>query len=164
MSQHDEHLLREHGLRVTAPRLAVLRAVSEAPHSDADHLHRLLVAAGSAVTLQSVHNVLADLDRAGLIRRFEPARSAARFERRINDNHHHAVCTECGAIFDVDCIPMQAPCLQADLPSGFTAVTAEVTFMGRCASCSQRTTTPQVPRGSDAGNDRHPQSFERNVQ
>lgn len=32
-----------------------------------------------------------------------PPGSAARYEARIGDNHHHVVCRSCGAIADVDC-------------------------------------------------------------
>ena len=37
-SGDDDELLRRHGLQVTAQRLAVLRAVSDGPHSTADDI------------------------------------------------------------------------------------------------------------------------------
>jgi Fur family transcriptional regulator, stress-responsive regulator len=138
----DAELLREHGLRVTQPRLAVLGALAALPHADADALHRSLAAAGSDISVQSVHNVLGDLTGAGIVRRFEPARSAARYERRIGDNHHHAVCQRCGRVDDVDCVVGEAPCLHADAPPGFAVAAAEVTFVGLCADC--------VAAGADA--------------
>lgn len=132
----DAELLRERSLRVTQPRLAVLDMLDRLPHADAHALHEALLERGGDLSLQSVHNVLGDLADAGLVRRFEPARSAARYERRIDDNHHHAVCERCGKVEDIDCVVGEAPCLHADAPPGFTIQAAEVTFVGVCADCA----------------------------
>ena len=80
--------------------------------------------------------ILDDLGRAGLVRRFDAPRTAARFETRIGDNHHHAVCDECGRIEDVDCAVGEAPCLIPEAPRGFAVHTAEVVYRGICADCS----------------------------
>lgn len=143
--------LRAAGLRVTSGRLAVLRQLDATPHSDADALHRAIIAAGHSLTLTAVHNVLADLTAAGLVRRIEPARSAARYETRIGDNHHHVVCTECGAVSDVDCVIGHAPCLTPFDAAGFRVQTAEVTFWGLCPDCGTRSTPNRpITRGEPA--------------
>ena len=84
---------------------------------------------------QAVYLVLNDLTRAGLIRKFEPAGSAALYERRIGDNHHHLICESCGTVQDVDCAVGQAPCLTPSGGEGFRVREAEVTFWGVCATC-----------------------------
>ncbi len=114
----------------------MLGVLDRLPHADAESVHRALADAGGETSVQSVHNVLGDLTAAGLVRRFEPARSAARYERRIGDNHHHAVCSSCGRVDDVDCVVGEAPCMHADAPAGFTVQAAEVTFVGLCAGCA----------------------------
>ena len=88
-----------------------------------------------SLSVQSVHNVLADLTAAGLLRRIEPAGSPARYERRRGDNHHHIVCTSCGAIADVDCVVGHAPCMEPSDTAGYSLQSAEVTFWGLCAEC-----------------------------
>jgi Fe2+ or Zn2+ uptake regulation protein len=130
-----EPALRDAGLRATAGRIAVLEALEIMPHSDAERLYRAVSEALPTTSIQSVHNILADLTAAGLTRRIEPAGSAALYERRIGDNHHHIVCTNCGAINDVDCVTGAAPCLSPSHTGGFTVQTAEVTFWGLCPSC-----------------------------
>ena len=50
------------------------------------------------ISTQAVYDVLGALTRADLARRIEPAGSPARYEARVGDNHHHAVCRACGAI------------------------------------------------------------------
>ena len=128
--------LRAAGLRVTRGRLEVLHLLEKAPHSDAESIHAALRDVDPHLSVQSVHNVLAALATAGLVRRIEPAKSAARYERRIGDNHHHVVCTGCGAIEDVDCVVGHAPCLAPSSTNGFRIDTAEVTFWGLCAACA----------------------------
>jgi len=136
MTEPDAALLRARGLRVTQGRLAVLEVLDRLPHADADDVARALADSGADTSVQSVHNVLGDLTAAGLVRRFEPARSSARYERRVGDNHHHAVCASCGRVDDVDCVVGEAPCMHADAPAGFTVQAAEVTFVGLCADCA----------------------------
>lgn len=131
-----EGMLRTRGLRVTRGRLAVLDVLAAQPHSDADVIHRAVAIMEPSISVQSVHNVLGALHEAGVLRRFEPARSPARYELRVDDNHHHAVCSRCGRVEDVDCVTGDAPCLHAKPPAGFAVMQAEVTFWGLCGDCA----------------------------
>lgn len=132
----DTETLRTLGLRVTAPRLAVLDAVAHYPHADADTLLRDVRTTLPRVSVQAVYDVLRALTEAGLLRRIEPAGHPARYERRVGDNHHHVTCRLCGAIEDVDCAVGHAPCLVPSSTSGFAIEAAEVTFWGLCPGCS----------------------------
>ena len=58
-------LLREHGIQVTAQRLAVLRAVSAAPHTTADAVAAVVRAEIGTISLQSVYDALNALVTAG---------------------------------------------------------------------------------------------------
>lgn len=84
---------------------------------------------------QAVYNVLRALATAGLVRRIQPTGSVARYEARVGDNHHHAVCRSCGAIADVDCAVGYTPCLTAADDSGYEIDEAEVIYWGRCPEC-----------------------------
>ncbi|WJL95123.1 Fur family transcriptional regulator [Microbacterium sp. ET2] len=127
--------LRSAGLRVTDSRRAVLDALTDAPHSSADELYRRVVRSIPQTNLQSVYNALADFVAAGVARRIEPAGHPGLYERRVADNHHHLVCTSCGAVADVDCVVGKAPCLHPSSAQGFAVHTAEVTFWGLCVDC-----------------------------
>ena len=130
-------MLREAGLRVTAPRLAVLSAVGRLPHATADTVLATVRTELSSVSVQGVYDVLHALTDVGLLRCIEPAGHAARYERRTGDNHHHVVCRTCGALDDVDCAVGHAPCLTPSSTSGFSVELAEVTYWGLCPSCRQ---------------------------
>lgn len=136
METSNETALRSAGLRATAGRVAVLEALASMPHSDAEHVFRVVESALPTTSIQSVHNILADLTTAGLTRRIEPAGSAALYERRVGDNHHHVVCSQCGAVADIDCVVGHTPCLAPSTTAGFTVQTAEVTFWGVCPECA----------------------------
>ena len=129
-------LLRQAGLRVTPGRVEVLAAIEKVPHSNADAVWRRVRDLIPGISVQSVHNVLGDLTVVGLLRRIEPAGSAALYERRIGDNHHHVVCSTCGVVADVECLHGEAPCLTPNSTAGFQIHTAEITFWGLCATCA----------------------------
>jgi len=131
-----ERLLREASLRVTRPRVAVLAAVYEHPHSDTDSIIAVVRKDLGDVSTQAVYDVLRALTTAGLVRRIEPAGSVARYESRVADNHHHVVCRACGAIADVDCAVGDTPCLTASHDHGYSIDEAEVTYWGLCPDCS----------------------------
>jgi Fe2+ or Zn2+ uptake regulation protein len=128
-------LLRRHGVQVTAQRLAVLRAVSRRPHAAADEIGEMARADIGAVSRQAVYDALGMLADRGLIRRIQPARSPARYEDRVDDNHHHIVCRACGCTVDVDCATGTRPCLQASDDHGFLIDEAEVVYWGTCPDC-----------------------------
>jgi len=129
-------LLRSAGLRVTAPRQAVLGVLSERPHSTAETVAGEVRARLGSVSTQAVYDVLAACVTAGLVRRIEPAGSPARYETRTGDNHHHLVCRACGATADVDCVVGGRPCLSPSEGHGFVVDEAEIVFWGLCAACS----------------------------
>lgn len=140
MAGSEEQRLRDAGLKVTRPRMAVLAVLDEAG-TRGDHLLVNDIVARTrsrvgAVSLQAVYDCLDVFSRTGLVRRVETAGSPARYETRVGDNHHHLVCRRCGATADVDCATGAAPCLHPSGGHGFTIDEAEVTFWGLCPACS----------------------------
>lgn len=124
-------------MQVTAQRLAVLEAVSARPHSTADELADDVRASIGSVSRQAVYDALGTLVDKGVARRIQPARSPARYEGRVDDNHHHVVCRTCSRMVDVDCAVGARPCLQAADDHGFTIDEAEVIYWGYCPTCRQ---------------------------
>ena len=134
-SADSADLLRRHGVQVTAQRLAVLKAVSGRPHGTAEEIEEFARAEIGAVSRQAVYDALGILTEKGLIRRIQPARSPARYEDRVDDNHHHLVCRRCGATVDVHCAVGYRPCLEAADDNGFIVEEAEVIYWGTCPVC-----------------------------
>lgn len=128
--------IRAAGLRVTESRRAVFDALRAHPHASADEIHAAVRPLVESTSLQSVYNALGDFAAAGLVRRIEPAGHPMLFELRVDDNHHHLVCTRCGAVEDVDCAVGHAPCLVPSDTHGYRVAVAEVTYWGLCATCA----------------------------
>lgn len=143
--------LRDHGIYVTAQRLAVLRAVDSQPHATADVIVRSVRDEIGTVSRQAVYDTLNTLSMLGVLRRFQPMGSPARFESRAGDNHHHLICRSCGRVEDVDCAVGERPCLTASDDHAFEIDEAEVIYWGTCPSCRAGATPP-------AGTDTHSQS------
>jgi Fur family transcriptional regulator, stress-responsive regulator len=135
MSHDPAELLRNHGLQITAQRIAVLRAVSKLPHCTADDVAVEVRAEIGTISRQAVYDALGVLAEKGVIRRIQPAGSPARFEDRVADNHHHLICRTCGKTVDVDCAVGAAPCLQAADDAGYRIDEAEVIYWGTCPEC-----------------------------
>jgi Fe2+ or Zn2+ uptake regulation protein len=136
-----ERTLREAGLRVTRPRVAVLHALHGHPHADTESVIAAARDGLPGVSHQAVYDVLRALTDAGLVRRIQPSGSLARYEARVSDNHHHVVCRSCGAIADVDCAVGEAPCLEPVDDKGFVIDEAEVVYWGTCPDCQQSVIT-----------------------
>jgi Fur family ferric uptake transcriptional regulator len=137
LSPDPAQFLRDHGLQVTAQRLAVLRAVGRRPHCTADDVAEEVRSEIGVISRQAVYDSLNMLAQMGLLRRIQPAGSPARYEDRVNDNHHHVICRQCGMTADVECAVGAAPCLTAAGDSGFRIDEAEVIYWGTCPDCTK---------------------------
>jgi len=137
--------LRAAELRVTRPRIAVMEAVYSHPHADTETIFGAVRVDLPEVSRQAVYDVLNALTAVGLVRRIQPSGSVARYESRINDNHHHVVCRSCGVIADVDCAVGEAPCLTAADDHGFAIDEAEVLYWGLCSDCTAKQASRSHP-------------------
>ena len=140
-SSPDEHALtiREAGLRVTQPRLAVMHVLEKerGPLSHADLINALDGQGFDRVTLYRNLNDLAD---AGIVARTEVGDHVWRFELRKRAEAHsgvhpHFTCTDCGS---VSCLPGDAVQISRSgrVPKSVREQTVEVSLRGVCDRCS----------------------------
>lgn len=131
-------LLRNSGLRSTAPRVAVLKTLLTArqPMSHSDLADKLESEGHDKTT---IFRNLTDMTGARLLSRIDVGDHIWRFEIRRDakdeGNHAHFVCTDCG---DVDCLP------DFDLnvsPKGKTGDkvgnVSEILLKGHCGDCGE---------------------------
>ncbi|PMB54917.1 ferric iron uptake transcriptional regulator [Coxiella endosymbiont of Rhipicephalus microplus] len=92
--------LRKAGLKVTLPRLKILKILENADphHMSAENVYRKLVDIGEDVGLATVYRVLTQFEAAGLVKRnnFEGGHSV--FEMNQGRHHDHLVCINCGKV------------------------------------------------------------------
>lgn len=128
--------LRGAGLRATTQRIALLHALasSKGPLS----VEALTKASKGAYDLATAYRTLDALVIAGLAKRIELSQGRALFEV-ATDHHHHAVCTTCGKIKDIDaCLP-QGIDARVQKASGFAHINEHsLEFFGTCAPCAKK--------------------------
>lgn len=134
---HDwPQTLRAKGLRATTQRVTVLDFLHHHPHADAETIFQAVRSSLPTISIQAIHLIVQNLSAIGLIRRINPPDSAsARYETRIEDNHHHIQCIKCGRIEDVDCVVGHAPCIEPSDTHGMRIVEASIVFRGVCHAC-----------------------------
>lgn len=126
-------MLSARGLRVTGPRLAVLRELSThgPPISHPELAERL---ADRGLDRVTVYRNLLALMEAGLLVRTQLSDHVWRYELPATGGathklHPHLVCTDCGT---VECLPKAAVRLQG---AAAQAHVSEVQLRGLCAEC-----------------------------
>ncbi len=129
-------LIRDLGLRVTAPRLGVLRVLAgaERPLSHAEVVNRL---GDDAVwDRATVYRNLVALVGVGLVRVASHAGGICRYELAGEPRdraHPHFLCDDCGI---VSCLPETEVVTPKKTKWAKSLKAAEVQFVGRCPSCA----------------------------
>ena len=127
--------LGRHGLRATAARIAVLRAMQQArrqvSHADLEPL-----LAAHSLDRVTLYRTLESLAKAGLALKTVGDDRVMRFvlvAEGEHGKHAHFHCDDCGRVY---CLPARAPRSASALPDGFVLETAELTYHGHCAECT----------------------------
>ena len=96
---------------------------------------------GPSVPLSSLYRILADLVAARVLIRLEFAEGFARFEldEELAEHHHHLVCTQCGAVVDLELPDLERTIVDTARRlrrrAGFNARAHRVDFFGLCRAC-----------------------------
>jgi Fe2+ or Zn2+ uptake regulation protein len=138
--------LRAAGLRATPQRLAVLGALADAggAHLSADEVWQQ-TASNPRMDRSTVYRILADLTAAGLLKQVRLRDGVSRFEIQSVE-HHHAVCTGCGATLDIDAAMVGSWAGQLRSSAGFVIGRDALLLTGLCQSCA--TSAPAAPPGA----------------
>lgn len=127
-------LFRSEGLKATPQRDLVFRILHDNhTHPTAEAIYTVAATTMPTISLKTVYQVLNDLREFGEIQSLDFGTGATRFDPNIGD-HHHLVCTSCGAIFDIH-IDDTELVLPRSQRHGFVVDDVEVTFRGRCGQC-----------------------------
>lgn len=136
--EHAIDQLREAGVRLTPQRALVLDVVYHSDgHLTADEVYALVRAQSPYVDLSTVYRNLVFLRQQRLIGELRLEGQPARFEAvRAGQEHHHAVCTSCGRMVEVDHADLAE--LEASLLAkyGFRLEPVHLTLSGLCPECA----------------------------
>lgn len=108
-NERPAELLRRRGLRATAPRLAVVRCLTEAGrHLSAEGVLERLRASGCRCARATVYNVLNELTRCGLVRPVVVDGQRAYFDP-VTEPHPHLYREDTGELLDLPAGAMPDP-------------------------------------------------------
>lgn len=132
----DNQQLRELGLKVTAPRLKILKILEEqastARHLSAEDIYE---AANKDIGLATIYRVLTQFEAAGLVTRQNFEGDYSVFELNQGTHHDHLVCVKCGHVEEfIDEIITQQQHNIANR-AGFTMTDYNLTVYGICSNC-----------------------------
>ncbi len=128
--------LKRRGLRVTPQRVAILRILHGlANHPSAEEVFRTVQRDFPSLSLTTVYRTLETLAELGEVGLVHVGGERVRFDHRT-DPHHHAVCTACGQLADVEhrepglADGLSIPFFGNERPRGNAVV-----FYGVCTGC-----------------------------
>ncbi|MFZ0832747.1 MAG: Fur family transcriptional regulator [Mycobacterium sp.] len=131
-------LLRVHGLRRTAPRIAVLATLQPVHgHLSVAEIHQRLLDSGDADVpdLATVYRTVTTLVAAGVLHALTVEGGVTTYGV-AQSPHHHAVCTRCGTIIEVPAQRLSSALEHAIEGSAFTlSERAGLTLHGLCPDC-----------------------------
>jgi Fur family ferric uptake transcriptional regulator len=98
----EEKDLRDAGLKVTSPRLKIIRILESdhQRHMSAEDIYRKLTEEGSEVGLATVYRVLSQFEQAQLVTRHNFEGNVAVFELKDQEHHDHMICLETGNVIE----------------------------------------------------------------
>ncbi len=134
--------LRDAGLKVTVPRLKVLKILESADrhHMSAEDVYKALLDQGEDVGLATVYRVLTQFEAAGLVKRhnFEGGHSV--FELEQGEHHDHLVCIRCGRVSEFVDASIEKRQEEIAKKAGFEITDHSHTIYGVCKLCVQTAT------------------------
>jgi Fur family ferric uptake transcriptional regulator len=129
-------LLRARGLRRTESRVAVLATLQPvAGHLSAAQIHQRVLDTGLSVDVATVYRTVTTLVDLGVLHALAVDGGVTTYGL-AEAPHHHAVCTQCGAIIEVPADRLTSALEHAIEGSSFTlSERAGLTLHGLCPDC-----------------------------
>ena len=123
------------GLRVTAPRRAVIAAIGalEGPFTIEE-----LTAAAPGVGRATVFRTVKLLQEAELVCRMVLEDGGVRYEASAGGHHHHLICSVCGGVTEFSDPALDLLIQENANLNGFQLAGHSLELYGRCAECTHR--------------------------
>ena len=129
--------LRRQGMRVTPQREIILTALHDfEDHASAEEIFRRAQQVSSAIDISTVYRTLELLQGMNMLAVVDAQDGQRRYAlKHTHDEHAHLVCSECGAVTEVDPQPLRDLARALRQAHGFSLAIDHVTLTGRCPTC-----------------------------
>lgn len=141
-------VVRARGGRVTASRRAVIEALLAGDHHvTADEVAARVAAEHPDVHRSTVYRTLDRLQEVGVVTHVHLGHGPSTFHL-ADPPHHHAVCSECGAVVEVPAAALDDLAGRLRSEHGFELAPQHFALSGRCRDCAARgVAASHAPRG-----------------
>jgi Fe2+ or Zn2+ uptake regulation protein len=128
-------LLKDHALKVTSPRLEILKFLDHHhTHPDVEEIYTSLKKKHPSLSRTTVYNSMEILEKNRIVQAITISGSELRYD--INEGlHHHFLCKRCGTIFDID---IACPNVDKTLQDGHYVEEVHGYFKGICKDCQKK--------------------------
>ena len=125
-------LLKTHSLKITSPRLEILKYLDEhRTHPNVDEIYTSLKKKHPSLSRTTVYNSLETLQKHNIVQSLTISNLELRYD--INHGmHHHFLCKRCGTIYDID---LSCPNIHKTLQDGHHVEEVQGYFKGICKKC-----------------------------
>jgi Fur family ferric uptake transcriptional regulator len=128
--------LTDKGYRMTPQRLLIVSAIEDSDgHVSAEEIYAQVVAKYPHVNISTVYRTLELLKELGLVTETDFGEGRVRYHPAEKGHHHHLVCTECGAIIDLDESSLSSLKRMLLREYKFNANLKHLAIFGRCHKC-----------------------------
>ena len=136
MSCNCADKLREHGLKATIQRLAILEAVDEAGHIGVDELYKIVSQKHPSFSLSTVYKNIEGMQKAGLLVEVPIAGDKKKYEV-LKEDHIHLICQVCGTIIDKPLTEDVKIVIGNMTKNGFEHHKSSINLHGICDACKK---------------------------
>jgi Fur family ferric uptake transcriptional regulator len=130
---------RQHGLRMTRQRVAILQALCElGGHASAENIYEQATLHRHDVDLSTVYRTLERFRDLRILSRTDLGRGCGEYEVVTDQPHHHLVCQSCGRVTDLDHAYLAACAEAIRRDFGFEPIFDHFAIFGWCRDCRRR--------------------------
>lgn len=135
MDESKKKVLKDGGYRITPQRIQVFCALSNKPQS-VEEIYEIVSQSTTKIDLASVYRTLTLFAKLKLIQVVNFGDGKDRYEiLDMNKHHHHALCTRCGKITDVELADGKNLELAASKKTNYRITGHSLEFFGICHNC-----------------------------
>ena len=126
-------LLREHNLKATPQRLAIIDAISINGHISIEELYKIMVEKFTSISLATIYKNINIMLENSFIQEVKIPNNKSIYEL-VKEGHSHLLCTLCGEIQDIS-LDLDSIVQETSQISGFKIVSADIVLSGICKKC-----------------------------
>jgi len=128
-------ILKDHTLKITSPRLEILKYLDEHhTHPNVEEIYSTLKKKHPSLSRTTVYNSLEILKKNRIVQSLTISGSELRYD--IDERlHHHFICTHCGAILDIS---ISCPNMDKTIQGGHRVEEVQGYFKGICKKCQTK--------------------------